>query len=118
MSHPWECATCAKNNRSPLCKREDCAQIRRDRDRAMTMAAELHKAQENGEVGFWEARAYFVRDESIRDQLTDARDEIDLLLTRVHLAETALKAHMVGRNPHSEVTAWKNHLRDEWENED
>lgn len=95
---------------SRLCRRVDCAHVRRDRDRLLTMATELHAAAQGGEMGFWEARAYFVRDESIRDQLAEARDRIDGLLLRTHLAEAALKAHLVGRNPHSEVTAWKNHL--------
>lgn len=105
-------------SRSPLevaakriCQRPECAHVRADRDRLLTMATELHAAAEGGEIGFWEARAYFIRDQSIRDQLAAARDQIDGLLLRTHLAEEALKAHLVGRNAHSEVTAWKNHLK-------
>lgn len=97
--------------RDPDRERPECAHVRADRDRLLKIATELHAANEAGEIGFWEARAYFIRDESIRDQLQAARDQIDGLLLRSHLAEEALKAHLVGRNPHSEVTAWKNHLK-------
>lgn len=94
-----------------ICQRVECVHVRADRDRLLTMATELHAANEAGEIGFWEARAYFIRDESIRDQLAAAKDQVDGLLLRSHLAEEALKAHLVGRNAHSEVTAWKNHLK-------
>lgn len=94
-----------------VCQRQECRHVRADRDRLLTIATELHAAAQQGEIGFWEARAYFIRDESIRDQLAAAKNQIDGLLLRVHLAEEALKAHLVGRNPHSEVTAWKNHLK-------
>lgn len=100
-----------QSTESPWCQDPECGFVLRDRDRWRQMAMALHRAAES-EIGVWEARAYLVRDESIRDQLIQAKDQVDTLLTRLHYAEAVCQAVGVDRNARSEHASWNAYVKE------
>lgn len=100
-----DCQACLANQRSPRCKRGDCASQAAELRRMRQVNADL-RTQFNAGAEVFEAVAYLARAEH-------AEKRADDLGTRVALAERALRRLLAKQPATAEVEAWKQIVKEQ-----